>query len=421
VVHNLISKPLAGLILLATCTSQIGHAQESNPDPYANETKEQRDARLAWFREAKFGLMITWGMHAVPAGTHNGEKIGAYGEHIMRVGQIPVAEYKPYAKAFNPVNYDPDAWVRLAKEAGMKYIVIITKHHDGFALWDSKASEWDVVDATPYGKDLLKPLAEACRKHGMKLGFYYSQSEDWCQGGAFWHNRWDPAHTPATMDKYIDSIAVPQVRELLTKYGPVSVFWWDTPSAGMNNARAGKLSELLSLQPGIIHNDRIGGGFKGDIRTAEQVIPGSGIEGGWEACMTMNNTWGYKSYDHDWKPTGKLIRNLVDVVCKGGNYAGKPWLSQYWVRRVNEHTYGGTTPETGYGGHDEDQAQIGAWFVMSALKLFQTDGGCRTEPSSGFRKHSNTWIPTGTERRPLPSTKSCIHARSMVWTRTRTA
>ncbi len=198
-------------------------------DPYANETKEQRDERMAWFREAKFGLFIHWGVYAVPAGTYDGKQVPGIGEWIMCRGKIPMAEYQPYAKAFNPVKYDPDAWVRLAKEAGMKYIVITSKHHDGFALFDSEVSEWDVVDATPYGKDLIAPLAEACQKHGMKLGLYYSQAQDWNQGGAPPSGTyWDPAQT-CEMDEYIRKIAVPQVKEILSNYGPISVLWWDTP------------------------------------------------------------------------------------------------------------------------------------------------------------------------------------------------
>ena len=156
------------IVLLAVPVQAQDQQQSDSLDPYANETDEQRDARMAWFREARFGLFIHWGIYAIPAGTYNGEKIKGIGEWIMKRGKIPVAEYRAYAKEFNPVKYDPDAWVRLAKEAGMKYIVITSKHHDGFALFDSKVSEWDIVDATPYGKDLIAPLAEACKKHGLK-------------------------------------------------------------------------------------------------------------------------------------------------------------------------------------------------------------------------------------------------------------
>jgi alpha-L-fucosidase len=230
--------------------------------------------RMQWWREARFGMFIHWGVYAVPAGTFRGQKINRIGEWIMNRGKIPVAEYEAFAKEFNPVLYNPEAWVKAAKDAGMKYIVITAKHHDGFALFDSKASKWNVVDATPYKKDLLKPLAEACRKAGIRLGFYYSQAQDWNNpGGAVarkpasegWANpdsslidaytkehdgHWDPAQTTKTMSQYIDDVAVPQVKELLTNYGDVAVLWWDTPT-GMTDDYAAKLNALLKLQPGI--------------------------------------------------------------------------------------------------------------------------------------------------------------------------
>ena len=284
------------------------------------ETPEQRDARMQWWREARFGMFVHWGVYSVPAGVYKGKEIGGIGEWIMNRGRIPVAEYKQFARQFNPVRYDPDAWVRLAKEAGMKYIVITSKHHDGFALFDSKATDWDVVDATPYGKDLLKPLAEACRRHGLKLGFYYSQAQDWCHpGGAAAGGHWDPAQD-GDMDAYIRKIAMPQVKEILSNYGTLGVLWWDTPT-NMNKERADMLLPLTKLQPGIITNNRLGGGYGGDLSTPEQHIPATGTPGrDWETCMTMNGTWGFKSYDHNWKPVETLIRNLADIASKGGNY-----------------------------------------------------------------------------------------------------
>ena len=307
----------AGALLAGTFNI---HAAES-PDPYANETTEQRDARMKWFREARFGMFIHWGVYAVPAGTYNGKQIGGIGEWIMNRGKIPMAEYQAYAKEFNPVKYNADEWVRLAKAAGMKYIVITSKHHDGFSLFDSKVNDWDIAGATPYKKDLLKPLAEACRKHGLKLGFYYSQAQDWNNGGSAAGGKWDKAQEHS-MDEYIEKVAVPQVREIMTGYGKgiPAILWWDTPT-DMNKERADKLIPLLKLQPGIIHNNRLGGGYKGDTETPEQYIPATGYPGrDWETCMTLNDTWGFKSYDDKWKSTETLIRNLVDIASKGGNY-----------------------------------------------------------------------------------------------------
>jgi alpha-L-fucosidase len=301
---------------------------------------------MEWWREARFGMFIHWGVYAIPAGTWDGRQIGGIGEWIMNRGKISVRDYQEMAKQFNPVKYDPDAWVKMAKDAGMKYIVITSKHHDGFALFKSEASKWNVVDHTVYGKDLLKPLAEACKKYGIKLGFYYSQAQDWNNPGGSaarrptkegWANpdsviidtytkehngHWDPAQEKKTFAQYIDDVAVPQVKEILTNYGEVAVLWWDTPT-GMTDEAATKLQTLLSLQANIITNDRLKRpNFPGDHKTPEQRIPNlKDLDGtDWETCMTMNGTWGYKSYDKNYKTPETLIRNLVDIASKGGNF-----------------------------------------------------------------------------------------------------
>jgi alpha-L-fucosidase len=297
-------------------------ADSGTPDPYAEETPEQRDARMAWWRYAKFGMFIHWGVYAVPAGTYDGEKIDGIGEWIMLRGKIPIVKYRSYAQDFTASQYDPEAWAALAKEAGMKYIVITSKHHDGFALFPSEVTDWDVADATPEGKDLIGPLAEAARDEGLKFGLYYSQAQDWTHPGgsvAKWAGgEYDESHQ-GDMDDYIDSIAVPQVKEILTRYQP-DVLWWDTPYK-MNKERAEKLIPLLRLNPDIIHNNRLGGDYKGDTETPEQHIPATGFDDrDWEVCMTMNDTWGYKSYDHNWKSTETLVRKLCDIVSKGGNF-----------------------------------------------------------------------------------------------------
>ncbi len=325
-------------------------------DPYFKETKQQRDARMQWWREARFGMFIHWGVYSTAAGFYEGQPVPGYGEWIMNKGKIPIDKYKAFAKDFNPTKYDADAWVRLAKQAGMKYIVITAKHHDGFALFPSAASDWN-IKLTPYGKDLLQPLAEACRKHGIKLGFYYSQAQDWINEGACSP---DP-NKKRTMDQYIDEIAVPQVRELLTNYGEFpSILWWDTPAA-MNEERAAKLVELLKLKPGIIHNNRVlkvapcgivdfdalksgkKEPFSGDTDTPEQHIPATGLgDRDWEGCMTINHTWGYKSDDDSWKSTTELLRNLIDIASKGGNYllnigpTGEGLVPQPTIERLQE-------------------------------------------------------------------------------------
>jgi alpha-L-fucosidase len=297
-----------------------GEPKIIKPDPYADETPTQRDARMKWWREARFGMFMHWGVYSVPAGTYKGERVRGIGEWIMNRGKIPVAEYREFAKQFNPVKFNAQEWVRTAKDAGMKYIVITSKHHDGFAMFDSKASDWNIMQASPFGRDPLNELAAACKKQGLKLGFYYSQAQDWNNGGSASGGKWDKAQE-RSMDEYINKVAVPQVREILTHYGDFpAVLWWDTP-VDMNRDRADKLIALLKLKPGIIHNNRLGGGYKGDTETPEQFIPATGYPGrDWETCMTMNDTWGYKSYDDHWKPTETLIRNLVDIASKGGNY-----------------------------------------------------------------------------------------------------
>ncbi len=317
--NSIKSKLVMAGLLLAGLASAIVSAADS-PDPYANETPAQHDARMAWWRDARFGMFIHWGVYSVPAGTYHGQQIPGIGEWIMNSGKIPMAEYQAYAKEYNPVKYNADDWVRLAKAAGMRYIVITAKHHDGFANFETQASPWNIVQATPYGRDVLKPLAAACRKYHLKLGFYYSQEQDWNNGGAAYGGKWDPAQQH-DMDDYIDHVAVPQVKELLSNYGEFpAVLWWDTPT-DMTKERADRLIALLQLKPGIIHNNRMGGGYKGDTETPEQSIPATGFAGrDWETCMTMNDTWGYKSYDQNWKSTETILRNLVDIASKGGNY-----------------------------------------------------------------------------------------------------
>jgi alpha-L-fucosidase len=331
--------------------------ESTNPDPYANETPTERDARMKWWREARFGMFIHWGVYSVPAGTYDGKQVPGIGEWIMNHGKIPVARYRQFAKEFNPVKFDADQWVALAKQAGMKYIVITSKHHDGFAMFDSKASDWNIVRATPFGRDPLKELSAACEKQGIRLGFYYSQAQDWNNpGGAAAGGHWDPPQD-GSMDDYIRNVAVPQVREILTHYGKVSVLWFDTP-VSMNKERAEMFLPLLRLQPGIIYNNRLGGGFKGDTETPEQRIPATGFPGrDWETCMTMNDTWGYKSYDDHWKGTDVLIHNLVDIASKGGNY----------LLNVGP-TSEGLIPEPSV----ERLQAVGAWMRVNGKAIYDT-------------------------------------------------
>ncbi len=266
-------------------------------------------------------MFIHWGVYSVPAGVYKDKEVPSIGEWIMNHAKIPVAEYAQYTERFNPVGFDADHWVRTAKAAGMKYIVITAKHHDGFAMFHTKVDGYNITDATPFGRDPLAELAESCQAAGIKLGFYYSQCQDWHHpGGYAVGGHWDKAQD-GDFDAYLKNVAVPQVKELLTNYGPIAVLWFDTPGKLMTPDRAAQFLPLLDLQPQIIVNNRLGGGFKGDTETPEQHIPPNGYPGeDWETCMTINDTWGYKSNDHNFKSADTLLRNLVDIASKGGNY-----------------------------------------------------------------------------------------------------
>ena len=275
--------------------------------------------RTKWFREARFGMFIHWGVYAVPAGEWEGETIKGIGEWIMRFKKIPVEKYQSYAPEFTAAKYDPEQWAELAENAGMKYVVITSKHHDGFALYDSAVSDWDVM-ASGAKRDLLAPLAKAVRERDMKFGLYYSQSQDWTHpGGATSGDLkvWDPAQK-GDYDEYLKTIALPQAREIIDRYDP-AILWWDTPQQ-MTPERVAPFASLMAEHPQIINNNRLGDGFKGDTMTPEQHIPPRGFPGQmFEVCMTMNDTWGYKKNDQNWKSSQRLIQMLSDIASKGGN------------------------------------------------------------------------------------------------------
>jgi alpha-L-fucosidase len=278
-----------------------------------------REQRLKWFREAKYGLFIHWGLYAIPAGEWNGRAIPGLGEWIMFRAPVPVREYERLAARFNPVKYNADEWVQLAQDAGMKYIVITSKHHDGFAMFGSKVSPYNVVNATPFKRDILKELADACARHGMRLGFYYSQAQDWHEpNGA--GNAWDfGPDEKKDFDQYLRAKAEPQVRELLTGYGPVALVWFDTPRM-MSGERAQRFTDIVrSLQPATLIDGRLGA--EGDYRsTGDNVVPDETLGEAWETPATINHTWGFRKDDEDWKSPGTILFKLIDIVSKGGNY-----------------------------------------------------------------------------------------------------
>jgi len=334
------------------CTVITGTAQ--NVETKIATPKD--DPKMQWWKDAKFGMFIHWGIYAQAAGKWN-EKTN-YGEWIMHQAKIPRATYLNLANQFNPTKFNAEEWVKIAKDAGQKYIVITSKHHDGFAMYASKASSYNLVEATPFKRDILKELAEACRKHNMKLGFYYSQAQDWYHpGGAVSGGKeWDSTHI-GNMATYIDSIAVPQVREILKNYGDVAVLWWDTPT-NMTKEMCQKLADELKPYPNLISNNRLGAGMGGDLETPEQFIPATGFPGrNWEVCMTMNGHWGYNAYDDNWKSTKDLLQKLIDIVSKGGNFLLNVGPNQY-----------GIIPEV----CQQNLKEIGEWLKANGDAIYET-------------------------------------------------
>ena len=335
--HSRFVLPLLLVVLCASpaCAQVEGEkiaTDDAHPVPAIQdtETAAQRDARMAWWRDARFGMFIHWGLYSIPAGTWKGKQTDFIGEWIMNSLSIPVADYKALAAQFNPTAFSAHDIVSLAKSAGMKYIVITAKHHDGFAMFASQADPFNIAAATPFHRDPIRELAIECRKQGIKLGFYYSQDQDWtAPGGAAYKQddhqpptyHWDAAQE-GSFAAYLRAKAIPQIKELLSNYGdfPV-VIWFDTPTKDMTPALAGEIVTLLNQHPNLIWNNRLGGGYKGDTETPEQFIPAKGYPGrDWEACMTMNDTWGFKSFDTNFKSTETILRNLIDIASKGGNY-----------------------------------------------------------------------------------------------------
>ncbi len=331
-------KLLAVLIVLSMQCSQI-------------ETPTTSDERMKWWDEARFGMFIHWGLYSIPAGVWDNKEVDELGEWIMAYADIPVDDYRELAAQFNPEKFSATEWVEMAKDAGMKYLVLTTRHHDGFSLFDTKATDWDVMDTTPFKRDVVKELKEACDKAGIKFCAYYSIlewyhpamelntdfedldpfSDQAIEGGAFtsidttWRKYGNVKVKDGRKQEFIDFMKF-QLRELIENYDPAIIWfdggwvdWW-TPEDGKD-----LLEYLSSLNPDLIFNNRAGEDFEndtwyGDYGTPEQTIPDEGLDYRWESCMTMNSTWGYKSFDQNWKSSQMLIIQLVDIIAKGGNF-----------------------------------------------------------------------------------------------------
>ncbi|MCW5942178.1 MAG: alpha-L-fucosidase [Fimbriimonadaceae bacterium] len=328
---------------------------------------------MTWWKEARFGLFIHWGLYAVPAGKW-GDQTG-YGEWILDSAHIPVSTYERFKDQFNPTKFDANAWMGLAKEAGMKYVVITTKHHDGFALFDSKVSDYDIM-ATPYKKDVMRQIADAARKNGLVPCWYHSIM-DWHHPDYLPRRGWEdrPAEG-ANFDRYVAYLKE-QVEELLTNYGPIGVMWFDGEweSTWIPKYGADLLQHCRRLSPKTIVNNRVSqvrAGMEdsgnagaenqfavGDFGTPEQYIPPTGLPGqDWETCMTIGDHWGYNAYETNYKSGKSLIRNLIDIVSKGGNY----------LLNVGPRADGTFPPQC-----VERLKEIGAWMKVNSDSIYGTD------------------------------------------------
>lgn len=282
---------------------------------------------MEWWRNAKFGMFIHWGLYSVAAGDWNG-KPSRGNEHFMLYEKVPLKEYAKIAGEFNPIKFNADDWVKKAKDAGMKYIVFTSKHHDGYAMYNSPSSDYNIVKTTSFARDPIKELATACKKYGLKLGIYYSLGRDWedpdvptdwpTKGGR--SNTWDyPNEDAKDFTKYFERKVKPQVKELLTQYGPIAIMWFDTPEGIITKQQSTELRQLIkTIQPGCIINNRIGNNA-GDYNVFEQAISAKKDTKPWESCITMSGKWSYNKYDKAWKSPELIVRQLVEIVAKGGN------------------------------------------------------------------------------------------------------
>lgn len=294
-----------------------------------------------WFKEAKYGMMVHWGLYSLLGGEYKGEKVSSYAEWAQTYFRIPNAEYEKLATAFNPVYFNADEWVRFAKECGMKYIVVTSKHHEGFAMFKSRADKFNIIDATPFGRDVMAELAEACYKHDMKLGLYYSQDLDWHEknGGGYlsnhipnagttWDNSWDfPDEAHKDFTECFENKIMPQVEEILTGYGDLCLIWFDVPMT-INESQSRRIYEAVKkYQPNCLINSRLGNGAYDYVSLGDNEIPdkledttGKAVDmnsiggfkpspyGLYETAATLNDTWGFSYHDHNWK-TPEFIRS----------------------------------------------------------------------------------------------------------------
>jgi alpha-L-fucosidase len=315
-----------GIVIVMTLVGLMGtplgsrlSAQVTSPD-----TTISAEERIQWFRHDKFGMFIHWGPYSLLAGEWNGQRVpvGTEAEWIMQRFNIPVKEYREMARRMNPVNFNPQQWVSLAKATGMKYLVITAKHHDGFAMYHSRVSEYNLVNWTPFKRDPLKELSEACQEAGIRFCVYYSHREDWDHPDGYGNN-WDYDRSKKDFERYLEQKSKPQLQELLTNYGPLGLVWFDRGIDTPQQA-ADFVNLVRTLQPRCLINGRVGNygqELLGDYQNMnDNGMPTGGLEEDWETPQTLNTTWGYSKFDQQSKTAGNVIQRLVEIVSKGGNY-----------------------------------------------------------------------------------------------------
>lgn len=288
-----------------------------------------------WFKNAGFGMMIHWGLYSILGGEWRGKRMDYIGEWIMSKYEIPNREYEKLAEIFNPIYFDAEEWVQTAKAAGMQYIVVTAKHHDGFALYHSKVDSYNVVNATPFGRDIIRELADACARNDMKLGLYYSQVIDWHEphgggydmqfyhtncGGMSWDNDWDyPDRSAKNYLVCYEKKIKPQVKELLTEYGEICLIWFDTPLDIPKECSKELFDMVKKYQPDCLINSRIGNGLGDYCSCGDNELPEQYAEELVESPITLNHTWGYKSFDNDWKSPQEIREILSKCRACGAN------------------------------------------------------------------------------------------------------
>ena len=278
-----------------------------------------KNERLAWWREARFGMFIHWGLYSVPAGEWKGAEVPGISEWIMAQAKIPLAEYRRLADSFNPVDFDADFIAKLAKDAGMRYLVFTAKHHDGFAMYRSGVDKYNIYDATPFKRDPVAELAMACKSHGIVFCIYYSQDLDWAHpdGGG---NVWDFEPSSKCFDRYMEEKCIPQLRELLTNYGKLGLIWFDMAS-NITLEQSRRIRELVhELQPECLVSGRVGHNMGDYGSLGDNQMPLGTPKGDWETPATLNNSWGYKAKDNNWRKAEDIICAVADLAEKGVNY-----------------------------------------------------------------------------------------------------